>query len=108
MAPDHPNSLACHIHIYLHHTIIICVIQTSQKIYNRLTSIHYELTHNLYIYYRTSNYTEMKIYLNDHHTSEYLQMVLCMYNTDHMYYSPEEKSAYIYVGFSLNNLYHSS
>ena len=43
----------------------------------------------------------MKIYLNDHHTSEYLQMVLCMYNTDHMYYSPEENSAYIYVGFSL-------
>ena len=71
------------------------------KIYKKLSSIHYELTHNLYIYYRTSNYTEMKIYLNDHHTSEYLQMVLCMYNTDHMYYSPEENSAYIYVGFSL-------
>ena len=43
----------------------------------------------------------MKIYLNDHHTSEYLQMVLCMYDTDHMYYSLEENSAYIYVGFSL-------
>ena len=44
---------------------------------------------------------DMKIYLNDHHTSEYLQMVVCMYNTDHMYYSLEENSAYIYVGFSL-------
>ena len=44
---------------------------------------------------------KMKIYLNDHNTSEYLQMVLCMYNADHIYYSPEENSAYIYVGFSL-------
>ena len=43
----------------------------------------------------------MKIYLNDHHFSEYLQMVICMYKTDHMYYSPEENSAYIYVCFSL-------
>ena len=43
----------------------------------------------------------MKIYLNDHNTSEYLQMVLCMYNTDHIYYSQEENSAYIYVGFPL-------
>ena len=43
----------------------------------------------------------MKISLNDHNTSEYLQMVLCMYNTYHVYYSPEENSTYIYVGFSL-------
>ena len=77
------------VHIHLHHTIIICVIQTAQKIYNKLTSFHYELPNNLHIYYRTSNYTEMKRYLNDHHTSEYLQMILCMYNTNHMYYSPE-------------------
>ena len=43
----------------------------------------------------------MKISLNEHNTSEYLQMVHCMYNTYHVYYSPEENSTYIYVGFSL-------
>ena len=59
------------------------------KKYNKLTSMHDELPNNLYIYYRTSNYTEMKRYLNHQHTSEYLQIVLCMYNTNHMYYSPE-------------------
>ena len=58
------------------------------KIYKKKTSIYYELTHNLYIYYRTSNYMEMKISLNDHNTFEYLQIVLCIYNTYHTYYSP--------------------
>ena len=49
-----------------------------------MSTMHYELTHNLYIYYRTSNYMEMKISLNDHNTSEYLQIVLCIYNTYHI------------------------
>ena len=43
----------------------------------------------------------MKISLNDHNSSEYLHIVLCIYYTYHDYYSPEENSTYIYVGFSL-------
>ena len=59
------------VHIRLYHTIIH-TIGTSQKIYKNLASIYYELTHNLYIYYITSDYMEMKISLKDHNTSEYL------------------------------------
>ena len=66
----------------------MCTIGTSQKIFKKLTSIHDELAHNLYIYYRTSDYMEMKISLNDHNTSEYLEIVPCIYNTYHIYYSP--------------------
>ena len=60
------------VHIHLHHTIIIRTIGTFTKIYKKMTSIYYELTHNFYIYYRTSNYMEMKISVNDHNTCEYL------------------------------------
>ena len=31
---------------------------------------------------------EMKIYLNDHNTFQHLQIVLCIYNTYFIYYSP--------------------
>ena len=76
------------VHIHLHHAIIIGTIGTSQKIYKKLTSIYYELTHNLYIHYITSDYMQMKISLNDHNSYQYLQIVLCIYNTYHIYYSP--------------------
>ena len=58
--------------------------------YQKLTSMYYKLTHNLYIHHLTSDDMEINTSLNDHNTSQYLHIVHCIYNTYHIYYSPYE------------------
>ena len=56
--------------LHEHLSITVCTIGSSPKIYQKVTDIYYELIQNLYIQSQKSDYMEMKISVNDHHTSE--------------------------------------
>ena len=59
-----------YLHVHLHLSITVGTIGSSPKIYQKVTDISDELTQNIYIQSQKSDYMEMKISVNDNHTSE--------------------------------------